>query len=338
MLKHVDEILPKISLFEAIPLEELWLISPFIQSIHFKTDELLVKQGEAPPGVIIIRKGSVSLSTRLPNDSVIHIATLGPYEFMSEVALIESNPNTFSARAMTEGEGYLLTRQHLELLRIAYPDIGHHIIRATMSIISKRLADADQQICDVLTYIPTENINTRSTFLKLKLPMQRLLKTSEIVLDPTIPLDIFDELDTKEQQILIERGQLQSFDKGTILLHEEKLEDNIYAIASGAIEEIFIYENRIAKLNVHGPGKLIGQNSFLNFPTRPTRYTVREDAILLALNKEVTKQIKEENRLFWYKLHKNISKSYTKKLQSASKLLKRLHSEFDYPGKTEVNS
>ena len=329
-MKQIDEILPKISLFASISLEEIWLISPFIRQFKLDKDEYIIKQGEKAAGVYIIRSGSIHQITRLPNDIEIHLATLGPYDFLGEAALINSNASTFSAKTTTPVEGYILSREYLDSLRIAYPDIGHHITCATMTILSERLMEVDQQIIEVLSQIEVDQITSKSRFFNLKLPMQRSLKSSEPKLDPSITMELFNGFSTDEQDFLTASTHLVGYDKGTILLREHKPEEYIYSIIQGAIEETFIQNGKIAKLYVYSPGQIIGQNSFLSFPVRSTRFTVREDATLLALNKQHAEELRQENRLFWYKLYHNISMSYTNKLVNSSKLLKRLHSEFGY--------
>ena len=339
MMKEISDILSKISLFEGMSAQEINLIASFVQATSFAPKQDIIKQGQSTPGITIIHTGSVAVSTRLPNDSEIQLAQLGPYEFMSEASLINDNLSTFSAQAITAVSGYLLTRKHLTLLRIAYPDIAHHITRTTMDILSKRLIDIDQKISDILTQIDSDKINSKPRFFNLKLPINRRLKFIEPILDPSIPLEILEDLTEQEQQFLLDHTHLVAYDKGAILLREYKPEDHIYTVIQGAVEETFVHDGKIAKLNVYNPGRIIGQNYFLNFPLRSTRFTVREHATLLALSKQTAQDIKESNSLFWYKLYKNISKSYSNKIRATSKLAKRLHSEFNYllKNKTEVH-
>jgi thioredoxin reductase (NADPH) len=103
-------------------------------------DELLVT-GMDSPGMFVIIRGTVAVTSHDGLGNIAPIADLGPGDFVAEVGQLSGRPSLVDAHARTETEALLVRTKNTRALLIAEAELGERIMRA---LILCRVALIDQ--------------------------------------------------------------------------------------------------------------------------------------------------------------------------------------------------
>jgi len=135
----------EISLFHGLQKRQLGRILLAMQKRKYYTGEIVFQQGQAGKAVFVIRSGGVELSRRGSNDKAKVLARLGPGQIFGEMALLEHQPRTATARVMEDGEIYLLYAATFESLLHLDPAVGVEIMRNIAVMLSALLRKSNEE-------------------------------------------------------------------------------------------------------------------------------------------------------------------------------------------------
>lgn len=135
----------KITLFHGLHDRQLGRVLQALQKRKYYMGEVVFEEGQAGKAVFVIRSGGVELSRRAANGKDAVLARLGPGQFFGEMALLEHQPRTATARVTEDGEIYLLYATTLESLLHRNPAIGVEIMRNIAVVLSALLRKADEE-------------------------------------------------------------------------------------------------------------------------------------------------------------------------------------------------
>ncbi|HSI60009.1 MAG TPA: FAD-dependent oxidoreductase [Ideonella sp.] len=102
----------------------------FGRPLHFARGERLFKAGEAGPGMFVLLKGAVAITTRDGMGHVTPLVRQGPGEFMAEVGQLSGGPALVDGHADEDVEALLVPPEQLRALIIAEADLGERLVRA----------------------------------------------------------------------------------------------------------------------------------------------------------------------------------------------------------------
>ncbi len=99
-----------------------------LQTAHFASGDLIVRQGEPADRFYVVVRGEVSVTRDGPRGEPVEVARLGPGEFFGEIGLLGKKPRTASVAAATPVEVLVLDREGfrrlVETSEAAYVDLS----------------------------------------------------------------------------------------------------------------------------------------------------------------------------------------------------------------------
>ena len=119
--------------------EELFRVARFGELRRYRAGDMLVRRGEAGPGLMLVIKGRVEV-TREERGQPAHVVTHERGNFMGELAQLSGRPYLVDEKALTDVEVVAIAPDRLRALLIAEADIGERIMRA---LILRRVALID---------------------------------------------------------------------------------------------------------------------------------------------------------------------------------------------------
>ena len=136
-VKHVTEFLKGVDIFRALSERHLDRVAAVCEELSFGADEDLSIQNEPESRIYIIRRGEVAVMSSSDEDSVL-LRTLRERETFALAALFEPPIVATTARAVTDGQAYVIPRVRMLELCELEPRIGMHVYRAAAAILLGR--------------------------------------------------------------------------------------------------------------------------------------------------------------------------------------------------------
>ena len=135
----------EITIFHGLHNRQLRRVLQAMQKRKYFAGEIVFQEGQAGKAVFVIRSGGVELSRRGSADKEKVLARLGPGQMFGEMALLENQPRTATARVAEDGELYLLYTSTLEALLRRDPAIGVVIMKNIASVLSALLRKSNEE-------------------------------------------------------------------------------------------------------------------------------------------------------------------------------------------------
>jgi CRP-like cAMP-binding protein len=111
--------------------------------------ELLAREGETATAFYLIQTGSVALDLHTPGRGVVSILTLGPGEVVGWSWLVPPHRWQFDCRAVDPVQGLAFDAQWLREKCEQDHELGYHLLKQLVMVISNRLAAARLQLLDI---------------------------------------------------------------------------------------------------------------------------------------------------------------------------------------------
>lgn len=112
------ELLGRVSIFAHIKEEDLRKIAGLAHEMTFKKGDIIIREGERDGRFFVIINGMVDVIKGLGTPDENRLATLGPYSYFGEMALIDDMVRSASVKA--NEETLLLSLEHLNLKEEIY--------------------------------------------------------------------------------------------------------------------------------------------------------------------------------------------------------------------------
>jgi signal transduction histidine kinase len=105
-------------LFAALPVAELETLAALGEMRRVGTGATLFHQGDTADRLFVVLQGTLIVWVRDPSGAELELASIGPGEYVGEVALVDGGPRSASVTARTPAELFVLARSaFLELLQ-----------------------------------------------------------------------------------------------------------------------------------------------------------------------------------------------------------------------------
>ena len=138
--------LEEVELFKDMEPELLAALKPCVSERSLAPDEVLFKQGDAPAEeMYFIRSGRVRVEIRT-GDVPRHLATFARGDFLGEMAFLDRQPRSATARAHGATELFALSRSRFDAAAPRQADLGRKFFWRLSRAMSYRLRRADAEI------------------------------------------------------------------------------------------------------------------------------------------------------------------------------------------------
>jgi CRP/FNR family transcriptional regulator, cyclic AMP receptor protein len=138
-----------IPIFRGLPDDVISRIVEVCRVVQLPPEAELMKEGELAHGMFVVREGELEVCKRGRNGHEFCLATLKPGDCVGEMALIDIQPRSASARALTPVTLYVVDQT--EIARLCERDLNAYalLVLNIAREISRRLRVADQVLVDM---------------------------------------------------------------------------------------------------------------------------------------------------------------------------------------------
>ena len=134
-----------VPLFHGLSSRHLGRVMLALQSRQYQAGEVLFEEGQVGKAVFVIKSGKVELARRVGSKDR-SLGILGAGQMFGEMALLEQMKRTASAKAIEDGEIYLLYTATLDGLIREHPSIGVKLLRNMAVILSGLLRRSNHEL------------------------------------------------------------------------------------------------------------------------------------------------------------------------------------------------
>ncbi|HPG29779.1 MAG TPA: cyclic nucleotide-binding domain-containing protein [bacterium] len=149
---YIKLLLKSNSIFKNLTDEELDNIIPYITTVNITKDQMIFSDGDEGDALYIITNGMIRIYKKIDATKEKTLSQLKNGDCFGEMALIDDNVRSASAKSMTNGSLLILTREGFHKLVTEQPAAGFKILMELAKILTKRLREADEQILDILSF------------------------------------------------------------------------------------------------------------------------------------------------------------------------------------------
>ncbi|BDU50737.1 cyclic nucleotide-binding domain-containing protein [Haliovirga abyssi] len=144
-LIDIDKVVPiinRISIFGGLNDLQLYRIFGVLNSVYYKKDEIIFKQGDSPSNIYIINSGKVKLYFEKENE-IFELIEFGVGSCFGETALIGIQPQSATAIATEDVELLIISKKALMKLAKEDKDIFSRVILNIARETCRRLSQAE---------------------------------------------------------------------------------------------------------------------------------------------------------------------------------------------------
>jgi CRP-like cAMP-binding protein len=280
--------LASVPLFAGISGADLVELSQLLRRREFAAGEVLWREGDPAPGMVLILDGQVSLSLSLPGERRVEFRRVGRAELLGEVPLIDGGMHSATARAIepttvlflrrTDFAG-LVSRQHTTAFaikrRIAVVACGR--LRTQLATLAASLGnEADGNL--------VADVKPLADELEFCGPPDSRYVSR---------LAAFRGFESLALWGFLTAGRYAQCVAGRTLVPEGTESAACYLTINGAVEKVIIRGGRRIRVGLAGPGQAVGYENLIDGQPAPTTATTRERTLLLVLPRDAF------NRLFY---------------------------------------
>ena len=264
--------LRRVALLRGLPDEELAELAPTLRRLELPAGAELWRENEEAHGLVLIERGTVSVSLTLPGGGEVELAAMGPGEVLGEIPLLDGGQHTATARAVEPATLLSLGRRDFVALVSRQHPTAFALKRRLCAVVTVRLR---RQLAALAATLPAE----RGTP-----PDPAELEPAE--LPPTSylrRLPFFRELAPDELDEVLAAGQVARCEAGRTLLAEGAGSPGCLVTLNGAVEQVIVRGDRRIRVGLAGPGRAFGYESMLDGDPAPVTAATRERTVLLVV-------------------------------------------------------
>ena len=144
----MQDFLSGIELFRDLTVDELGQLGTTCAKRIFAEGQHLFEENAARTGLFLIREGDVELFKRTPFGDEKRLAHFRAGDFLGEGVLMNEDPHSTSARALTRAEVLVLDAGRLVALLRSQPSIGVKVLSRTARVIVRRMRSTTARVID----------------------------------------------------------------------------------------------------------------------------------------------------------------------------------------------
>ncbi|MFH1459420.1 MAG: cyclic nucleotide-binding domain-containing protein [Candidatus Omnitrophota bacterium] len=146
-METLEPILKEHSFFKDLDKKYLDIIIGCASNVRFKEGEIILKEGEPADNFYLIRHGKVAIYIAKPSSIIIQ--TIGEGDILGWSWLVPPHRYRFSARAFEDTRVIALDGKCLRDKCEKNTDLGYHLLKRFVTVITQRLEATRVQILDI---------------------------------------------------------------------------------------------------------------------------------------------------------------------------------------------
>src|SRR5512135_1136626 len=131
-----------ISFFNLLDAEERAVLAEHVEAHHFPAGSVIFRAGDPGNAMFVIRTGEVEISLIDEDNEPVVLAVFSDGAFFGGLSLLDAEPRSSTAKALTDTDAVMIDREDLELLFTQKP----HAALDMLAVIGNRLRENDRII------------------------------------------------------------------------------------------------------------------------------------------------------------------------------------------------
>jgi CRP-like cAMP-binding protein len=317
-----DDFLREIPMFARLEPRALAQVQLIAEPFQVSAGTTLFRQGDEPDGLYLIKHGEIEILRRLPGDEAVRLATLGRSAVVGEMSLLDHNPRSTNALAITSTSGYFISSERFQTLQSDFSPpafavmdcFRHEVVRRARTVIDQIAelvapAQAGMAVRDAAAVwpAPTSTSTVEQRVLQV-LPFFRTFRRSDLR-ELVAPLQRFD------------------FARGQPVFAAGDGPRSCLLIVRGALSMTLPAAVGGTTFSVRGPGQMMGELALIDGAPQPLDCWVREPAIAFELDRARFEQLRKGGSVMALRFFDAVTSSIVAILRKANAHLARLTAE-----------
>jgi CRP/FNR family cyclic AMP-dependent transcriptional regulator len=147
---QIGEMILSLPMFQDLEPKEVDLLARFVKPCRVKEDSVIFQEGEEGDFMGLIVEGMAELSKENSGHAWVKVAAEGRGRLVGEMALIDGEPRSATARFVKSGTVLLLTRESFNRILSQHPQLGVAILLRLCRMLSQRLRRTTGILSDYL--------------------------------------------------------------------------------------------------------------------------------------------------------------------------------------------
>lgn len=144
------DLLTRIPLFAELDSTNRRFLASASEILKFKTGEILFRHGEVGNEAYVIVSGEAEVVTEGAGGEIV-VATIGPNQFIGEIAILIDVPRTATVSALSDLTTLMITKEMFYSMVSEFPAVGIEIMRELAERLLRTTAQLGQSSSDIET-------------------------------------------------------------------------------------------------------------------------------------------------------------------------------------------
>jgi len=148
-----------LAIFEGLDSRQVGLLSPFMEEVHFKQDEIIFEQGQLANCLYILVTGEVLVRFKPYDGPPLTVAKICPGGVFGWSSALGRDSYTSGAMAEVDSVAIRVRHENLRRLCDADPETANILLDRLAGVIAERLRNTHNSILDMLNHGIETNAN-----------------------------------------------------------------------------------------------------------------------------------------------------------------------------------
>ena len=309
-LPHIDDFLRSIPLFKGLDPFALADVQLAAERFTVPAGGCLFRQNDEADGLHLIARGALRVVARTPGDEEVELARLGAGDMIGEFALLDGGRRSAGAEADEPTSGYFISRRRFETMMRSGRPAAFEVLDRVRAEVARRAR----------TTIASIDMPADPALLRSRAPAGEPRQGGTEGLAETLrTLRPFASLTAAEASTLAALCTRIDAPRGTILAAAGEPPRHMFIVLRGALRATIDRPGGLEQLGIYGPGAMAGLFAMLDGGDEPTTLDVREDALLLAMERRNFEALRAGHSELAFKLFEEIGRQVTRDLRRLSR-------------------
>ena len=145
MMVGNTDLLRRVPFLAALPVEDVEWLGQRVTRRRLDKGELVFQKDEPGYAAYIIERGSIRIYVPAAQGNDLTLAVLGPGDFFGDLSLLDGQPRSASAAALSETSLLLVERRDFMALLRSRPEAA----MAVLAVVARRLRETDEMASDL---------------------------------------------------------------------------------------------------------------------------------------------------------------------------------------------
>ena len=136
---QIAEMILSLPLFQDLEMKHVDLLARFVKPCRVREDAVLFQEGEEGSFMGLIVEGLAEVRKQNSDEESVKVAVEGSGRMVGEMALVDGEPRSATARIVKSGTMLLLSKENFERILDQHPHLGVAILLRVCRLMSQRL-------------------------------------------------------------------------------------------------------------------------------------------------------------------------------------------------------